>query len=90
MQPEPSRQNHKPTLIGLTQPISEKQNDSLLAEEFISKLARGETTIGLLLSFHSIRHLFVNLFHLNPTSPIPTLHQQIRTCIDQRTQATLN
>lgn len=90
MQPEPSRQNHKPTLIGLTQPISEKQNDSLLAEEFIGKLARKETSISLLLSFHSIRHLFVDFFHLNPSSPIHTLKHQIRTSIDRRIQSTLN
>lgn len=85
------QQNHKqPTLAGLTKPISETQNDSLQAEEFIGKIQRGETTIAFLLSFHSIRWLFAEHFNLNPTSPIPTLHQQIRTCIDQRTQATLN
>ena len=83
-----TQQNHEQTEANPTTLTG--WTTSLQADDLITKIQSGETTIGFLLSFHSIRWLFAEHFHLNTRLSVGAQCLRIRTCIDERIKATLN
>ena len=73
-----------------TPTLKSRIDNCLQAEDLISQVQSGQTSLSLLLNFHATTHLLAGYFELDIKAPIADLRHTIGLCVQDKIQATMN